>query len=372
MAEAAVAKRESEVTVSAPQKLPPLPTPRPNERYYFWYRAFGMLRHPKRLVNFLKFYFSKFTSSNVTYYPMIMDVEPTQRCNYRCIMCDPASLFKIRRKDMPFENFKKLIDEQHGLIEVKVQGVGEPTLNKDFMKMVEYALSKHLWVRTTVNGSLLDRNDTYKQLIDSGIHDINISCDGASKDTYEKIRIGGDWEHFSKNCKLINDYNNAKPNPVPLRAWVVMQEENKHEFDQFPRIFKELGFKEMCYSFAMHNYGRDGENEHAASDYPWAREDLERAMKLGEEIGIKVLFWSFPKMSRDNFCKIPFQRLYVTTDMHLVPCCYIANQEVVDWGSYDDFKDTWFNKYVPFRESHRNKEKPLYSYCENCYNGCNK
>lgn len=372
MTTAALVKKEpAQQQPELVKKPAPLPTPRPNERYYFWYRALGLLTHPRRLVNFLKFYFAKFSSAKISYYPMVMDVEPTQRCNYRCVMCDPASLFKIRRKDMPFENFKRLIDEQHGLIEVKVQGVGEPTLNKDFLQMIEYAISKRLWVRTTVNGSLLDRNDTYKRLIDSGVHDINISCDGASKETYEKIRVGGNWEHFSSNCLLINTYNNARKSPTPLRAWVVMQEDNKHEFLNFPRVFKELGFTEMCYSFAMHNYGRDGENEFA-TDFPWDRAELEKAMQLGEELGIKVLFWNFPKMSRKNFCKIPFQRLYITTDMHVVPCCYIANQEVVDWGSYDQFKEIWFDKYEPFRESHRNSEKPLYSYCENCYGGCNK
>lgn len=342
-----------------------LETPKPNLKYYNHYRFIGLMSHPYRLLNYIKFKISKF-KADINYYPLLMDIEPTQRCNYQCIMCDPTVLFKVRRKDMTFEQFKRIIDEQKGLIEVKIQGVGEPLLNKDFIKMVDYALSRKLWVRTTLNGSLLHQDDIYKQIIDTGIHDINISCDGASKDVYEKIRFGGDFENFKCNSRLINEYNASCGNKVPVRAWVVLQEENKHEFLNFPEFFASIGYTEMCISFAMHNYGRDDENSNS-TDFQVTDSDFEKIIELGQRHKIAVKFWAYPKMSRSNFCKIPFQRIYLTTDMHIVPCCYIANQEIVDWGEYSNFKDVWFKKYIPFRKSHNNKTNKLFTYCEKCY-----
>jgi pyrroloquinoline quinone biosynthesis protein E len=347
-----------------------LETPKPNKLHYDGYRLLGLLAHPRRLLNALKYRASKL-NPRVTYYPLTMDIEPTQRCNYRCVMCDPASLFKERRKDMKFDDFKRVIDEQHGLIEVKIQGVGEPLLSKDFMKMVNYALGKRLWVRSTINGSLLHKEDLYKQLIDSGIHDLNISCDGASAEVYEKIRKGGEWETFKQNARLINDYNAKTGNKVPVRAWVVAQKDNWHELFDFPATFAALGFREMCISFAMHNYGRDEKNDNA-TELRLSDKEFQRLIDLGKQHGIATKFWSYPTMTREKFCKIPFNRIYLTTDLHVVPCCYIANQEIVDMGSYDQFKEIWFDKYVAFRESHKDPSKPLFDYCQKCYGGQNE
>ena len=325
------------------------------------------MQHPKRLWNYLKYKANKF-GSHVNYLPLLCDVEPNQVCNFKCKMCDPSALFVEKRKQMSFAHFKRFIDEQYGLIEVKIQGVGEPLMNKDFLRMCEYALSKKLWVRTTLNGSLLHKEDAYKHLIDMGIHDINLSCDGASKETFENIRQGGEWELFVKNAKLLNDYNTQFGNRTKTRAWVVIQGGNKHEFNDFPRMFADLGFKEMCYSFAMHNYGREDENSES-TPFDFSSEDLQRVMKIGQEHGIEVFWWQHPSFTKERFCQIPFQRVYLTTDMHIVPCCYIANQEVVDFGHYDDFENIWFNKYRSFRDAMKNPDVQVRDYCKDCYGG---
>ena len=88
---------------------------------------------------------------------------------------------------------------------------------------------------------------------------------GPTKNTFEAIRQGGIWELFLENAKLLNDYNSQFGRGTKIRAWVVIQDGNKHEFNEFPKVFSDLGFKEMCYSFAMHNYGRDEDNTEGTS-----------------------------------------------------------------------------------------------------------
>lgn len=339
-------------------------TPKPNQLYYNLYFLVGFLRYPKRLKNWIKFKLNDFDSV-VNYYPIVMDIEPTQKCNYKCIMCIIPEIGN-KRANVTFGTFKKIIDEQFGLMEVKIQGVGEPLLSKDLFKMIEYAKKKWLWVRTTTNGSLLHVNDNYKKLVDSKVHDVNISIDGCTKDVYEAIRVGGDFEQIKINCKLINDYNN-KVNKTIVRAWVVLQKSNKHQFFDFPKFFATLGFKEMTYSFAMHNYGKEGNNIEVA-DFNLTEADFENVFKIAEEVGIKLTFFFHPQFSENAFCKIPFNRVYVTTDSHILPCCYIANQEVIDFGEYEEFKDIWFKKYNEFREGMKKKEKRPH-FCKECYGG---
>jgi radical SAM protein with 4Fe4S-binding SPASM domain len=337
-----------------------LETPKPNQFYYKMYMLVGLLIHPLRLWNVIKFQFSRF-SAKVNYLPTMMDLEPNQKCNFRCIMCTP---FKQKREDMTFDEFKKIVDAQYGLIEIKIQGVGEPFLNKDFISMIKYARRKMLWVRTTTNGSLLHLNDNYRHLVDSGVHDINISIDGATKPIYEAIRVGGSFEQLCANCRLINDYNNRTEKTV-VRAWVVMQKLNKDQFLEFPRFFADLGFKEMTISFAMHNYGRDGANT-AAETFGFGDEDFGRLFSVCQQVGIKPSFFFHPRFTAEKFCQIPFKRVYVTTDGHILPCCYIANQEVVEFGSYDDFNRIWFDKYNEFRRALK-EAKSVPPYCRDCY-----
>jgi MoaA/NifB/PqqE/SkfB family radical SAM enzyme len=52
----------------------------------------------------------------------------------------------------------------------------------------------------------LHLKDNYKKLIDSGVNEIQISIDGADKETFEKIRVGSVFELVVENCKLINAY----------------------------------------------------------------------------------------------------------------------------------------------------------------------
>src|SRR5271156_1672443 len=94
-----------------------------------------------------------------------------------------------RADDMTLAQFKELIDAQYGPIEIKLQGMGEPPLGRDdFLAMIRYARSRHIWVRTTTNASILRHKDNCKRLVETGVNEIQISIDGATKETFERIR----------------------------------------------------------------------------------------------------------------------------------------------------------------------------------------
>jgi pyrroloquinoline quinone biosynthesis protein E len=97
----------------------------------------------------------------VEYLPIKLDIENISRCNFRCTMCVVSDWEKGKRgEDMSLEEFQRLIDEQYGLVEIKLQGIGEPTMQGDvFFEMIKYARARHIWVRTTTNASLLHVKD---------------------------------------------------------------------------------------------------------------------------------------------------------------------------------------------------------------------
>ncbi|MBI3516815.1 MAG: hypothetical protein HY060_22520, partial [Proteobacteria bacterium] len=61
--------------------------------------------------------------SDVRHLPIKLDIENVSRCNFACAMCQVSEWPQGRRAaDMPLAAFERLIDEQYGLVEIKLQG----------------------------------------------------------------------------------------------------------------------------------------------------------------------------------------------------------------------------------------------------------
>ena len=131
--------------------------------------------------------------------PISLQIEPTTKCNLRCRMC--LSPFWDRKgMEMSFTNFKKIIDQFPLLVTINLQGIGEPLLNKDIFKMIEYCKSKKMIVLFTSNGTLINEKVAEK-FVDYGLDYVIISMDGAVPETFEKIRIGANFNHVIENVK---------------------------------------------------------------------------------------------------------------------------------------------------------------------------
>jgi len=87
---------------------------------------------------------------------------------------------------------------------VRFEGDGEPTCNPHFRELVKMCSDLGIRSAMTCNGTLL--NEEYvKYLEQHRMSRIHISFDGAEKDTFEKLRLGADFEKVLHNCKLIGD-----------------------------------------------------------------------------------------------------------------------------------------------------------------------
>src|SRR3989338_10709369 len=116
-----------------------LPRPRPEPEFYAATLEEGFRRFPARRENYAR-YRAAARGELVDYLPVRLDVENVSRCNFHCTMCQVSDWPKYRRADdMSFTDFKRLIDEQYGLLELKVQGIGEPLLGRDtYFEMLKY------------------------------------------------------------------------------------------------------------------------------------------------------------------------------------------------------------------------------------------
>lgn len=122
---------------------------------------------------------------------------------------------------MDFSLFKQIIDKaaRAGVLKVTLHLSGEPLLHKDFIKMVEFAKQKGLYVRFHTNATLLSADLTDK-LMRSGLDEISFSFDDPRKETYEKIRVNAD---FNKTLDNIKNFLKLKEKFKARKPLVIIQ-----------------------------------------------------------------------------------------------------------------------------------------------------
>lgn len=354
-----------------------LPMPAPDQVRYKSILKEGFKTFPERENNYLKYQEAK-RGAKVDYLPIRVDIENVSRCNYHCTMCQVSDWDHFKRaEDMSISDYKKFMKEQYGLIEIKIQGMGEPLLSQDFFEMVKFARDRHIWVRSTNNGSLLHIKDNYKKLIDSDINEAIISIDGATDKTYETIRRGGKFKMVTRNCKMLNKYA-VQNTDVRVRMWSVVQKENFHELEKFPALAGELGFNHLTFSLDLNDWGQDSWRDINDPVDMHNNFDIERAQNLisdGQQHGVDVTFWYLDEKYDFNdehkLCPWPFERSFISSDMRVVPCCMISNPEIYDLGDARKFNDIWNgNDLQKFRQDHIDGNLP--DICRTCYKHTSK
>lgn len=350
-----------------------LPKPQRDPELYRSTIEAGFSTFPERRANY-ELWCSATRGEHVDYLPIELDIENVSRCNFRCTMCQVSEWPKMQRAgDMQLDDFKALIDEQYGLIEIKLQGMGEPLLGGDnYFEMIKYARARHIWVRSTNNGSLLHIKDGYKKLIDSDVSEVQISIDGAMQNTYENIRIGGKFAMVKRNAELLNRYARDM-GKLRTRMWTVVQMENFPEIEMFPKLAAELGFDRLTMSLNLTDWGQEywqEKNDQVDAHSDFTLELGERLIQNGRERGVEVTFWAvddrYETTSPESLCPWPFGRLYVASDMRAVPCCVIANPDISDLGDAHDLTAVWHGEAMAnFRKAHLKGNIP--DVCKACY-----
>jgi radical SAM protein with 4Fe4S-binding SPASM domain len=157
------------------------------------------LGYYRRLLQIFWSYKRKKTTLN--YMPLRLWVEPTSICNLRCVMCPNKDLEKEDKGFMDMELFRKIIDEAAPWVhDVHLLHRGESLLHPEFFAMAKYAAERHVRTKLHTNGTLLDEEKSRKT-IESGIDQLSFSFDGYDKETYESIRVNGDFDKTVNNIR---------------------------------------------------------------------------------------------------------------------------------------------------------------------------
>ncbi|HUU42038.1 MAG TPA: radical SAM protein [Desulfatiglandales bacterium] len=179
------------------------------------------------------YYFPKLNSSA---YPQEVVIELTNHCNLACKMCPHRTM--TRPKGFMNEPlFRKIIDEINGKSElVYLYGTGESLLHKKLSDFISYAKSKGLETCLSTNGIPMNA-EVSEQLLTSGLDYLIVALDGGTKETYEKIRVKGNFDVLIANIKTLLRYKASLDSKTKICLQMIYMEENAREIELFKNLF---------------------------------------------------------------------------------------------------------------------------------------
>ncbi len=344
-----------------------------------WWRTLWVLRRniskPARLLNALRNRAGlRLRPDRPGYLPAALDIEPTARCNLRCPMCQ-LSTWDRNPKDMTLERFRKVLDGFPSLLKIKLQGIGEPLLNREVFAMVREAVGRGIAVEVTTNGTLLTEENC-RRLLDSGLLAIYLSVDGATAETFERIRRGAKFACVMDGIRRLTAMRGRRRLPE-IHFWTVGQAGNIQELPALVRLAKEVGVDSLRLQYDLIYWGQEAwqatlepDSLRTASHRQTAQSFIETARESARQLALGFHVYTDNKFSwRENkLCPWPWSSSFISSEGDIVPCCVIGNPEVLSFGSVlkDPVETIWNGQeYQAFRQAMKRGDIP--QVCRGCY-----
>jgi MoaA/NifB/PqqE/SkfB family radical SAM enzyme len=196
------------------------------------------------LYNILKY--SKFTiimSSLIK--PKTLTIEANASCQLKCPTCPTTSKGYppiVGSGYLKFDNFKTLIDNSPQTEKIYFSNRGEMFLNPELLLILGYGFKKNLPMYCTSGVNLNNvTEEVLEGLVKFGFKHLLCSIDGATAETYQKYRVGGNLNNVLKNIKTINKYKKKYNSEFPNLTWqFVVFGHNEHELPIAKRMADEL------------------------------------------------------------------------------------------------------------------------------------
>jgi len=317
-------------------------------------RVLTFLRVWNIILVYKAYLLSIFTKKTFVWaHPFSISVEPTTECNLHCPEC-PTGNNSITRNmgKMDLELFKSIIDQVYKrtfYLNLFLQG--EPFLHPELCEFAMYARSKKMYVTISTNGHFF-KPDTCEKIIHSGIQKIIVSLDGVSKESYEKYRLGGNFEKVKEGIKLLSEVKKRKHSRYPyIVIQMLVNSFNEHEIPEMKVLTKEIGANNLeLKSMQIYNNSQFLPRNEKYNRYTF---DFNNNLVL--------------KNNLHNKCFRLWSTAVFTSNGDLIACCYDKNAEHC-FGNINNsnFKNLWKSKHFNDYRSGILKDRKKVQICNNC------
>ncbi|TAM37195.1 radical SAM protein [bacterium] len=209
-------------------------------------------------------------------FPNVLNIEPTNRCNLKCVYC-PRTRASKGVGLMDWKLYTRIIDEASKykkLLMLNFHKDGESFLHPRFLEMVRYAKKKNVAKTIHINTNALSWTDKLMdEIIDSGIDDITVSIDAARATTFKKHKGVNCLSKVERNVRLLLEKRDKRGLHKPFIRVKIMEfaEVSKDEIAEF--FARWEGIADFVQVTGIHSWGGAIKNvkvtdENSQSRYP--------------------------------------------------------------------------------------------------------
>lgn len=267
--------------------------------------------------------------------PLLLAIETTTRCNFRCVHCSHSVSHPVST-DISLELFQSVVPFMRKAFELYLFGDGEVLL--DIPRHLAMIARVHkedpgCALEFSTNGRLLTP-EVYEMYDAAGIQCIQVSVDAATPSLYETMRCGGSFAQLESNLEGIRARRRRAPWGQPqLRLATVVSKQNLRELLRLAEFAKKYGFTHWYLNAEYpHNPGRDSLRLDAddLTELERIRQEIARQYSLDfhtlfdSSLGLPARTqekWRQPKAA-PVYCTIPWQRFELKANGDVKICPY--------------------------------------------------
>lgn len=175
--------------------------------------------------------------------PYTLFLANSEKCNLRCVMCEMSHQYPKQDEIFDEKLFTKVIPEiLPGISRVFMAGTGEVLINpysRKFLQTLDSGRYPSLKINLLTNANLFTP-ELWKSISHNRYELISISIDAATKETYEKIRVNGNWDILQRNLNLIAGLRRQN-NFEQFHITFVVMKSNYKELKEFVDLGLSLG-----------------------------------------------------------------------------------------------------------------------------------
>lgn len=237
---------------------------------------------------------------HVSGYPYAASIEPANYCNLSCPQC-PTGRKEIQKtaQKLSYQDFSYMIDAMSPyLMYLNVYFQGESFLNADLANMIAYAHKKKIYTCVSTNGHFLT-DKVIEQLKQAGLNRLIICLDGANQESYQKYRVGGNFE------VVVDGIKRCVSAGLPVEVQCLLLESTENEKQEIIRLVKALGVKKYYFKKAQFY-----------NDYLLPKQEKNRRYIQLDDGTLRT------KRKWKNRCFRMWSSVIVDVHGRVLPCCY--------------------------------------------------
>lgn len=355
------------------------------QRYKSHLVALGRYSTLRKLANLMRVEWERWRGKDVVKgLPYVVVLDPTNVCNLKCPVC-PTTKGTLAQPSgrIGLDEYRRFVDaiapHTYRLI---LYNWGEPLMHRQIVELISYAHKARISTMISSNLNILPREGAMA-LVESGLDDLVVSCDGLTQETYERYRVRGQLNNLTTNMRAIHDAKQRLRKATPrIEFQFLVFRHNEHELYRVEDFARHLGADTV--RIVRPAVDMDSQDIQPANNPDWVRPEILEQLQVSREADAKPDKMRLETGHLENDlrpqgereinrtfrlldpidCYWPWRVLVSSWNGDIDPCCYhnqlgsfgnIFEQQLTELINNDKF--TWARRRITGRgtdESHDN------------------